>query len=284
MALEADGTVSLYVGSSAIGQGLETVFAQIAADALEIPLERIRVLHGSTNYLREGWGSYGSRATVMGGSAVLNTAKALLDKFRAVAAARLNVEAESLVLGEGAARAPDGRRIALEDVAAERLSAEGNHTGRKATYTYGTAAAHVAVDPDTGRVEVLDYVVVDDVGRVINPLTLHGQVLGAAVQGLGSVFSEELVYDANGQIMVASLADYLIPLATDYPNLRAISFGNHPSPNNPLGAKGAGEGGIIPVGAVLANAVSAALGPLGIQVKELPITPPRLWSLVAKAR
>ena len=100
---------------------------------------------------------------------------------------------------------------------------------------------------------------VDDVGRIINPLTLHGQVIGAAVQGLGSVFSEEIAYDENGQLLVGSLADYMIPVATDYPHLHAISLEQHPSPNNPLGAKGAGEGGIIPVGGALANAVASAL-------------------------
>src|SRR5438552_2900864 len=176
------------------------------------------------------------------------------------------------------AAAPVRRRVALAEFG---LSAEGSFAnGSKATYTYGTAAAHIALDPATGRVEVLDYVVVDDVGRVINPLTLHGQVVGAAVQGLGSVFSEEILYDKSGQLLVGSLADYMIPVATDYPHVHGISLELYPSPNNPLGAKGAGEGGIIPVGGVLANAVSAALSSLGVQVRELPLTPPRLWELI----
>ncbi len=139
--------------------------------------------------------------------------------------------------------------------------------------------------PRPGHVEVVDYVVVDDVGRIINALTLHGQVVGAAVQGLGSVFSEEIAYDANGQLLSGSLADYLIPVATDYPVVRAISLEQHPSPNNPLGAKGAGEGGIIPVGGAIANAVSNALRSLDVEVRELPLTPPRLWQLIhANAR
>jgi carbon-monoxide dehydrogenase large subunit len=129
-------------------------------------------------------------------------------------------------------------------------------------------------------VDVLDYCVVDDVGRIINPVTLHGQVVGAAVQGLGGVFSEEIAYDENGQPLSASLAEYLIPVATDYPVVRAISLEQHPSPNNPLGAKGAGEGGIIPVGGALANAVSNALASFKVDVRELPLTPPRLWQLI----
>jgi carbon-monoxide dehydrogenase large subunit len=119
---------------------------------------------------------------------------------------------------------------------------------------------------------------------VINPETLHGQVIGAAVQGLGSAFSEELIYDENGQLLIGSLADYLVPLATDYPSVRAVSLEQHPSPNNPLGAKGAGEGGIIPVGGALANAVASALSTLGVEPRELPLTPARVWQLIQDAR
>jgi len=282
MTVERDGSISVYVGSSAVGQGIETIFAQIAADALEIPPDRIRILHGSTTYLAEGFGSYGSRSTVMGGSAIVVTAQALLQSFRIAAAKELDTPPEKLVVADGTATAPDGRRVALAEFG---LSADGSFSnGSKATYTYGTAAAHVAVDPGTGHVEVLDYVVVDDVGRVINPLTLHGQVVGAAVQGLGSVFSEEILYDKDGQLLVGSLADYTIPVATDYPHVHGISLELYPSPNNPLGAKGAGEGGIIPVGGVLTNAVSAALSSLGVQLKELPLTPPRIWELIRAAQ
>jgi carbon-monoxide dehydrogenase large subunit len=277
----ADGSVAVYVGSSAIGQGLETVMAQIAADALEIPIERVRVLHGSTHYLREGFGSYGSRATVMGGSAVVLAAENLLKAFGHAAAARLSADVADLTIAGGVARTSDGRSVSLADVARSApLAGEGTFSSSKPTYTYGAAAAHVAVDPKTGHVDVLDYVVVDDAGRVINPLTLHGQVIGATVQGLGSVFSEHLQYDGNGQLLVGSLADYVIPLATDYPNLRAVSMPLYPSPNNPLGAKGAGEGGIIPVGGALSNAVASALGPFGVEPRDLPLTPPRLWELI----
>jgi carbon-monoxide dehydrogenase large subunit len=272
--VEADGSVTVHVGSSAIGQGIETVMAQIAADALHVPLSKIKVLHASTTYLREGFGSYGSRATVMGGSAVIDAANNLMTAVRERGAVRLGVSSQDIVIADGAARA-DGRSVGWAEFAG--LSVEGVFKSAKPTYSYGTAAAHVAVDPRTGHVALIDYLVVDDVGRIVNPLTLHGQVIGATVQGCGSVFGEHLVYDADGELLVGTLADYMVPLATDYPNLRAISLERHPSPNNPLGVKGAGEGGVIPVGGALANAVANALGK---EPRRLPLSPPAIWELM----
>jgi aerobic carbon-monoxide dehydrogenase large subunit len=281
----AEGNVDVYVGSSAIGQGIETIMAQIAADALEIPMDDVRVLHGSTNYLKEGFGSYGSRATVMGGSAVVLAVEHMLQSFRDVTALHFSVAAENVFVSGGVARTRDGRAMTLAEAAAiGMLTGEGTFSSDKRTYTYGTAAAHVAVDPKTGSVQVLDYVVVDDVGRAINPLTLHGQVVGAAVQGFGSVFSENLIYDASGQLLVGSLADYQIPLATDYPHIRAVTLEQFPAPHNPLGAKGAGEGGIIPVGGAVTNAIASALSCFNVQPTDLPLTPPRLWELIEKSR
>jgi len=281
MVARADGSIEVYVGSSAIGQGIETVMAQIAADALGLSIKRVKVMHGSTSYLKEGFGSYGSRATVMGGSAIVITANNLLDAFRDAAARRLSVEPERLQIAEGVATAPDGRQLTLAQAAAgEELAVDGTFANSKATYTYGTAAAHVAVDPQTGHVEILNYTVVDDVGRIINPETLHGQIVGAAVQGLSATFGEHLQYDSEGQLLVGSLADYQLALATDYPNIRAISLELYPSPNNPLGAKGAGEGGIIPVAGVVGNAVASALRSFNAQPNELPLTPARVWRLV----
>jgi aerobic carbon-monoxide dehydrogenase large subunit len=282
MVVEADGTISVYVGSSAVGQGIETIMAQIAADALELPLERVKVFHGSTTYLPDGVGAFGSRSTVMGGSAIVLAADALIAKFRAAAAEKFGVTVAEVGVLEGDAVTQDGRKLALGEFAG--LSVDAEFRNSKATYSYGTTIAHVAVDPTTGQVEVLDFVTVDDVGRVINPLTLHGQVVGATVQGLGSVFSEEIRYDASGQPLVGSLADYLIPVATDYPHVTTISLEQHPSPNNPLGAKGAGEGGIIPVGGALTNAVASALNSFGIEPRELPLSAPRVWRLIAEAK
>ena len=284
MTVETDGTVTVYVGSSAVGQGIETVMGQIAADALHVPMSRVKVLHASTTYLRDGVGSFGSRATVMGGSAIVDAASNLLAALRAAAATQFAVAPQDLRLGDGIVEAGDGRSVSWTELAGGKLSVEGIFESSRATYTYGTAAAHVAVDPRTGHVEVLDYLVVDDVGRIANPLTLHGQVIGAAVQGCGTVFGEHLAYDAQGQLLVASLADYLVPLATDYPNLRAVTMEEYPSPNNPLGVKGAGEGGIIPVGGVIANAVAAALAAFGVEPRELPLSPPAVWRMIEEAR
>ena len=282
MSIETDGSVSLFVGSSAIGQGLETVMSQIAADMLEIEIDRIHVFHGSTTYLKEGWGSYGSRATVMGGSAVMDAAKNLLQRFRIVAAERLRVNPSDVDVSEGIARTKDGRSVPFSEVS-HMVESEGRFDNSLPTYTYGAAAAHVAVDPETGHVEVLEYVVCDDVGRIINHLTLHGQVTGAAIQGMGSVFSEALVYDEDGTLLVGTLADYVMPLATDYPRIHCISLESYPSPNNPLGAKGAGEGGIIPVAGVIANAVTSALRDFDVEANHLPLSPFRIWEMVQQS-
>src|SRR4029077_2347163 len=131
---------------------------------------------------------------------------------------------------------------------------------------------------------LIDYVIVEDCGRAINPLTLHGQAIGAAVQGLGGAIMEHLRYDEEGQLLTGSLADYLIPPASDFPNIAAVRLQAHPSPINPLGAKGAGEGGIIAVGGVIANAVANALGSLGVEPRQLPLSPSRLWHLARDAR
>src|SRR5579863_4797332 len=276
--LEPDGGVAVYVGSAAVGQGLETVMAQIAADTLGLPLDRVRVLHGSTPYLQEGYGAFASRSTVLGGSAVFEAARALLDRIRAAAAARLGGPVADLELVDGRARTSDGRSLAFAELAADGLRADTAFANNnRLTYSYGSAAAHVAVDPGTGRVELLDYLVVEDVGRIVNPLTLHGQAIGGVVQGLGGAFMENLVYDANGQLLTGTLADYLFPTATDFPRIRAIALENHPSPSNPLGVKGAGEGAIIPVGGLMANAVANALASFGAMPNQLPLSPARVW-------
>ena len=289
LVVESDGRVSVYTGSSANGQGLETVFTQIAADALGIPMERIRgVFHGSTAYVKEGFGAFSSRSVVMGGSAITVVAGKLKEAIRSAAAAHFGCTAAEIAAVEGErALAADGRSISWAELAARSpagLFAEGSFASSKRTYSYGAHAAHVAVDPGTGRVEVIDYVAVEDVGRIINPETLHGQALGAIVQGLGGVLLEGLVYDEEAQLLTGSFADYLMPTSCDFPNIRVFALEERPSPNNPLGAKGAGEGGIIPVGGVVANAVAAALAPLGVRLRDLPLSPPRVWQLIHEAR
>jgi carbon-monoxide dehydrogenase large subunit len=281
LVLGADGRIAVHVGSSGVGQGVETVFAQIAADALDLPLDAIGgVFHGSTGHLQEGFGSYSSRSVVMGGSAVIDAAAKLTQKIRAAAAHRLGCAAGDVRLDPARVTAPDGRSLSLRDLAGDGMSADGTFASTKRTYSYGAHAAHVAVDAKTGEVEVLDYVAVEDVGRIINPQTLHGQCVGAVVQGLGGALMEHLVYDDQGQLLAGTLADYVMPTASDFPTIRAIALEDKPAPHNPLGAKGAGEGGIIPVGGVIANAVAAALKSLGVEPRELPLSPPRIWALI----
>ena len=336
--IEPGGTVAVFIGSSAVGQGVETVFAQIAADALEIPMERISgVHHGSTAYVSDGYGAYHSRSIVMGGSALLDAAKNLHALIRATAAQRFGCAAEDVVIredrvvvqprssplpacGERPARASapgEGQRpldragdqrshracggpspptlspqagrgsggatappisASLADFAG--LTAEGIFLNKKHTYSCGAHAAHVTVDARLGEVRIVDYLAVADCGRIINPMTLRGQVIGSLVQGLGGAMLEDLLYDADGQFLTGSLADYLLPTASDFPNLRAVTTELFPSPINPLGAKGAGEGGIISAGGIMANAVANALRDFGAEPRELPLTPQRIWEMV----
>lgn len=288
--LEQGGAVTIYVGSSALGQGIETAFAQIAADALGLPFEAFRVLHGSTTFVHEGFGTYHSRALVMGGSAVLDGAKNLVEAIRAAGAAQLGCPVDDVVFGDGQVGAKNGGSISLARIgdaavaAGRPISVEGTFANTKRTYSYGAHAAHVAVDARTGHVQVVDYLAVEDVGHAINPGIVHGQAIGAAVQGLGGVFFDHLIYDADAQLLNASFADYLLPLATDFPNVRGVTLELRRSPSNPLGAKGAGEGGIVSVAATVGNAVAAALASFGVEPNEMPLTPPRIWRLIEEGR
>ncbi|MCA3070342.1 MAG: xanthine dehydrogenase family protein molybdopterin-binding subunit [Rhodocyclaceae bacterium] len=284
---EGDGRVAVHVGSSAVGQGLETIFAQIAADALGLPMDRISaVRHGSSGIVKMGYGSLGSRSTVMGGSAILDAANNLQHAIRTLAAARLGCAPEEVSLEDGLrSAAARGRVLALagpSGLAGGGIEADGLFENDRRTYSYGSHAAHLTVDAATGQVRLLDYVSVEDVGRIINPMTLHGQVIGAIVQALGGTLLEHLVYDGQGQLLTGSLASYLVPAADDFPVIRSFVLENHPSPLNPLGVKGAGEGGVIPVGGVIANAIASALSSFGVQPDELPLTPPRIWELIRR--
>jgi carbon-monoxide dehydrogenase large subunit len=284
LVLETDGSITVYMGSSGVGQGLETAFAQIAADAMEVPMERItNVFHGSTAHVSDGYGAYHSRSIVMGGSALIDAAAKLRTALRTAAAQRLNCGAGEVVLADERARGPDGASVAWAELAGAPIAVEGAFVNHKHTWSYGAHAAHVAVDAKTGQVALVDYVAVEDCGRMINPLTLKGQLVGAVVQGLGGAFLEHLVYDEQGQLLTGSLADYLVPTASDFPKIRGYVMESHPSPINPLGAKGAGEGGIISVGGVMANAVADALSSFGVEPRDLPLTPARVWQLVQGA-
>lgn len=282
LVLETDGSLTVYMGSSSVGQGLETIMAQIAADATELPYDKIKILHGSTSYVNDGYGAYHSRSTVMGGNAILIGADKLKQLVRETAAKRFGCRPEDVVTN-GEQVSHGSRHLSLADLSDIPLQVEAEFFNKKYTWAYGTQAAHVAVDPGTGHVKVIDIMGVEDVGRMINPLTLHGQAIGSMVQGLGGAFLEHLVYDEEAQLLTGSFADYLMPSATDFPHLNSITVELKPCPNNPLGAKGAGEGGLIPIGGLMANAVADALSHLGVQPMELPLSPPTIWRLVEEA-
>jgi carbon-monoxide dehydrogenase large subunit len=213
----------------------------------------------------------------MGGSAIVQAAGFLKDAIRNAAAKRLQCEPSAITIDGDNAVGPNRASVALAALASDGIAAEGTYSSNKRTYSYGAHAAHVAVDPGTGHVALVDYMAVEDVGRIINPLTLHGQTVGAIVQGLGGALLENLMYDAEGQFLSGTLADYLLPTASDFPVIRAHALEEKPAPHNPLGAKGAGEGGIIPVGGVIANAVANALG---VEPNVLPLSPPKVWELI----
>jgi carbon-monoxide dehydrogenase large subunit len=282
LVLETDGSLSVYLGSSSVGQGLETIMAQIAADATELPYDSITVHHGSTSHVKDGYGAFHSRSTVMGGSAIMLAAEKLKERIREAAALRFGCAPTEIVIDGKQVRFADNI-LSLSGLSNTAIEVEASFFNKKYTWAYGTQAAHIAVDPGTGHVKVIDYLSVEDVGRIINPMTLHGQAIGSIVQGLGGAFLEHLVYDENGQLLTGSFADYLLPTASDFPNIRSITLELKPCPNNPLGAKGAGEGGLIPVGGIMANAVADALSHFNIQPMELPLSPARIWQMVADA-
>lgn len=249
----APDKVELYTGSSSMGQGQETTMAQILADELGVPPECIRVFHGSTSFVEKGWGTYHSRSIVMGGSAIVLAAKKIREQIG------------ETILGS------------------VRLEASATWASSQLTYTFGTQLAHVAVDVETGAVDVLGFLTVEDVGRMINPAIVHGQTIGACVQGISATLLDHFVYDDDGQLLTGSFADYLMATSTDFPNVEAISLEESPSQSNPLGVKGAGEGGIAATGGALANAVDNALRPLGVTIRELPLSPDNLKRWIREA-
>ena len=282
--------VAVYLSISVLGQGHETAMAQICADALGVPIEWITVFHGNTDITPFGWGTFASRGTVMCGSAVHLAAQKLKQKLLKAGAERLDTDPSSLDLNGGKifrlnTEAPP---VELNEIVSQvrhsgnfnegfpELAETAYFHSSQMTYSYGVHLAHVAVDAETGMMEVLKYLVVEDIGRAINPLMIHGQTVGSAVQGIGGTMLEELIYDDNGQLLTGTLMDYLLPTSRDVPDIGSVILEEKPSPLNPLGVKGAGEGGIVGTGAALANALSHALADYAVQVKTLPLTPERI--------
>ena len=288
--------VAVYLGISTLGQGHETTMAQICAQGLGVPMEYVSVYHGSTDLMPFGGGTHASRGTVMAGNAVFMAAQALQQKILAIAGPYLELDAAQLEFTLGYVQLKNSRDSAplLDLGQVLRLaSPTSRHNqgemGLEATeyfrseeecFPFGAHAVHLAVDAETGKIEILRYVVAEDVGHVINPLLLKGQIVGAAAQGIGATILEELVYDEQGQPLAGTLMDYLLPTSLDIPDIESVVLDLAPSPRNPLGVKGAGEIGIVATGAALSNAVSNALAPLGVQVRDLPLSPDKLRSLI----
>ena len=282
IALTENGAVEIVTGAASLGQGLETVIAQIGADALGAPLEAITVVHGQTDRIDFGLGAFASRATVMTGSATLIVGRELRAKLLDVAAGLLQASAADLEVADGRVRAANGTNVDFAGIsrAAPGLAAEGWFDTDHMTYPYGIHAAIVRVDGETGAVAVERFVVAFDVGRAVNPLLIEGQIAGGAAQGIGGALYEAFVYDDAGQPLAASFVDYLVPTAAETPPIEALITEDAPSPINPLGIKGAGEGGTSAAGAAIASAVDAAIGRPGA-IDRLPITPEALRQLLA---
>src|SRR6059036_863820 len=294
------GRVFVFSGTSSQGQAHETTLAQVVADGLSVPLEQITVVPGDTAGIPYGVGTFASRVAVLASASAVHAAAEVRKKALAVAAAHLEAAPDDLVLEDGriAVRGAPGRGLTLGDVAAiataprpgyalpgamdPGLEASGYVHVPQSTYSNGAHAAIVEVEPETGAVRILKYVAVDDCGTMINPLVVEGQIHGGIAHGIGNALIEEIVYDASGQLVTSTLMDYALPRAADVPPLEVHHL-ETPSPLNPLGVKGAGEGGTLPAPAAIANAVADALRPLGVAVTEMPLTRERLWRRVRAA-
>jgi carbon-monoxide dehydrogenase large subunit/6-hydroxypseudooxynicotine dehydrogenase subunit gamma len=291
------GAVHVYSGGTSVGQGIETVLAQITADALGVDPRAVRVTAGDTAAQPFGAGSWASRSTVVGGSAVHQAALAVRERALQLAARVLEAAEEDLDLADGSVSVrgdPDPKtvRLSLADIAkaagpASRYLKRGEPAGLSArrrfevshmTYPYGAHAAVVEVDPGTGQVRVLRYLVAYEVGRAINPMLVEGQLRGGVAQGIGGALLEEFGYDEAGQPQATTFIEYRLPTAAEIPPVDVLLSQDAPSPGNPLGVMGAGEGGINAVGATVANAVRDALGLVG-GIGQLPLTPARVCAL-----
>jgi carbon-monoxide dehydrogenase large subunit len=294
------GKVTVFTGSHAHGQGHETTFAQVIADQLGVGLEDVEVVHGDTGRIAFGMGTYGSRSAAVGGSALVRSAEKIRAKVIKLAAHLLEAAEEDIVYDQDAGKiyvkgSPDKAK-AFGEVAFAAYTAhslpEGMEPGLEETSFYDPSnftfpnSAHIAqieIDPDTGEVTIQKYFAVDDVGNVINPTIVEGQIQGGIVQGAGQALWEHGIYDEDGQLLTGSLMEYAVPRAESFPKFE-IDRIETPSPHNPLGVKGVGEMGTIAGTVTVVNAVLDALAPLGIKHVDMPLTPERVWRAMESAR
>jgi carbon-monoxide dehydrogenase large subunit len=289
--IEFSGKASVITGATPHGQGQETSFAQIAADRLGMPMEDIVVFHGDTSVAHYGRDTYGSRATVLGGTAIVKSIDKVLDKARALAAHLLEAAPADVTFADGRFSAK-GKSLGWSDLGPAAYVAKnlppGAEPGIEAstffepenfTFPFGTHIVAVEVDRETGEVQIVKYIGVDDCGPLINPLLVEGQVQGGIAHSIGQVLFERTVYDEQGQLVTGELMDYPVARAQDIPRYQ-LGHTVTPSPGNPLGIKGVGEAGTIGATPAIANAVMDALHAVGVRHIDLPLTPEKIWRAI----
>ena len=297
--LTPDGGLEIRTGVHSHGQGMETTLAQIACEVLGIDPDRIKVSHGDTALSPYSTGTYASRSTVMAGGAVSRSCKLLAERIKAIGAHLLQCDAAQTAVADARVVGPAGE-VSIAEIARvwylnpEELPPDVDPGGVELTggfrpepdrspYSYAAHAAIVAVDPALGAVEILDYVIVEDIGTMVNPMIVDGQIWGGALQGIGTALCEESTFGEDGQPLATTFADYLMPGPTHVPTIR-IEHMVTPAPNTEFGVKGVGEGGAIPPPAVIGNAVNDALRPLGAVIAQTPISPRRVLAAIARSR
>ncbi|MGH3105143.1 MAG: xanthine dehydrogenase family protein molybdopterin-binding subunit, partial [Gaiellaceae bacterium] len=290
------GTVQALIGTSPHGQGHATTFSQIIADRLGVAYEDVEVLHGDTSLVPLGMDTYGSRSLAVGGVAVYNATEKIIEKAKKIAAHQLEAAEDDLEYANGAFTvAGTDRSVTVKEAALAAWTAhnlpDGLEPGLEATAVYdppnfswpaGTHVCIVEVDTETGAVDLQRYVAVDDVGTVINPQIVDGQVHGGIAQGIAQALFEEAVYDEDGNLMNGSMVGYMVPSAAELPSFE-LARTETPSPTNPMGVKGVGETGTIASTPAVINAVIDALAPLGVTDIDMPATPERVWRAIQEA-
>ncbi len=293
--VQPTGKVSVYTGAHSHGQGHETVFAQFVADKLGIPMDDVEIVHGDTEQVAFGMGTYGSRSLAVGGSAIIKSIEKVLEKGAKIAAHKLEAAVEDLEYAEGkwTVKGTD-KSIAFGDVSLTAYVPhdypEGLEPGldfssfydpSNFTFPFGAHLAIVEVCAETGKVTIKRFVTCDDVGNIMNPMIVNGQIHGGVVQGIGQALLEEVVFDDAGQMISGSYMDYAMPRADDVPMIEAHNTVT-PCPHNPLGVKGVGEAGTIGAAPAVVNAVIDALWHLGVRDIQMPLTPQRVWKAMNK--
>jgi carbon-monoxide dehydrogenase large subunit len=294
-----NGRIMVATGAAPQGQSHKTTLAQVCADQLQVPIEAIEVVTGDTGAIAIGVGTFGARSAVNAGNAVHVAATEVRNKALFLAANMLKTSPEKLEVGEGCVYSPGDPSVrkTFRDISIYAAGSPGymlpggvtpglEHTAyftpTRSTYSNGCHVAEVEVDIGTGHVTLLRYCVLDDCGRAINPAVVHGQVVGGVAHGIGNALLERLVFDENAQPLTSTFGEYLLPLATDVPHIE-VDHMESPSPLNPLGVKGAGEGGTLPVPAAIVSAVEDALSSFGVKIDEAPISPMRIVELIRAA-